>query len=129
MENHPPNIDSAQPDKACQWCGKPLPPRLNIGGLTKRYCSNACRHSIHFAARLWAMRAIDAYEVADDNEKALGFLYAFQAKCIRRILNISHSYWSRISNDQILHIAQCILLSVELHKHQIEIIGSNRDEE
>jgi hypothetical protein len=59
MENHLPNVDSASSKKACNWCGKPLPPRLNTGGLTKRYCSNACRHSIHLAARRWAMQAID----------------------------------------------------------------------
>ena len=59
MENHPPNVDSEPSAKACQWCGKPLPPRLNTGGLTKRYCSDTCRHSIHLAARRWAMRAID----------------------------------------------------------------------
>jgi hypothetical protein len=60
MENYLQNVDSAPADKACQWCAKPLPPRLNTGGLTKRYCSSTCRHSIHLAARRWAMRAIDA---------------------------------------------------------------------
>jgi hypothetical protein len=59
MENHSPKVQSTPTDKTCQWCRKPLPPRLNTGGLTKRYCSNACRHSIHLAARRWAMRAID----------------------------------------------------------------------
>jgi hypothetical protein len=59
MKNHLSRIDSAPSDKACQWCGKTLPPRLNTGGLTKRYCSKTCRHSIHLAARRWAMQAID----------------------------------------------------------------------
>ena len=50
-------------------------------------------------------------------------LDAFQAKSLRRITKINHSYWSRISNEQVLDAAKCDPLSADLHKQQLKLFG------
>ena len=57
------------------------------------------------------------------NECEKNRLDAFQAKCLRRILKISHSYYSRISNDQILQCAHAQPLTIILVKRQLKLFS------
>ena len=50
-------------------------------------------------------------------------LDGFQASCLRKILRISHSYISRVRNEQVLAIAGCIKLSVKLLKRQLYLFA------
>ena len=50
-------------------------------------------------------------------------LDAFHCKCIRRILKVKHSYYSRISNEQVLDAAREEPLSVSVIKQQLKTFG------
>ena len=50
-------------------------------------------------------------------------LDAFQAKCLRKITGISHSYWSRISNHEVRKTAGCAALSNVLKERQLLLMG------
>ena len=50
-------------------------------------------------------------------------LDAFHCKCVRRILKIQHSYFSRISNDQVLAAAKEEPLSITALKQQLKLFG------
>lgn len=48
---------------------------------------------------------------------------AFHCMCIRRILKISHSFYSRVSNHDVLQQAKSIPLSLTLMKRQLKLFG------
>ena len=57
------------------------------------------------------------------NSSELGKLNAFQARCLRKIAGIPHSYLSRISNDTVLQTCKCEKLSSVLHYRQLQLFG------
>lgn len=42
---------------ACLWCGAPFAART-LGPHRKKFCSSACRATLHKAARKWVLRAL-----------------------------------------------------------------------
>ena len=48
---------------------------------------------------------------------------AFQARCLRKIMNISHSYWSHVANRTVLERANQTPYSSQLLRHQILLFG------
>ena len=48
---------------------------------------------------------------------------AFHCMCIRRILKISHSFYSRVSNHDVPQQAKSIPLSLTLMKRQLKLFG------
>ena len=57
------------------------------------------------------------------NQCRLRHFDTFHVKYIRRISKIAPSYFSRISNDDVLNTATCIPLSTEVKKHQLKLFG------
>ena len=51
-------------------------------------------------------------------------LDAFHVRCLRRILGIAHSYWSRISNQEVLHRIGAPKLSMILLEQQLVFLGT-----
>ena len=45
---------------------------------------------------------------------------SFQASCLRQILRIQHAYYSRVSNAEVLSLAQADLLSETLRTRQVQ---------
>jgi hypothetical protein len=58
------------------------------------------------------------------NQAARDKLDAFPARCLRRILGIAPSYWSRISNNDVLHRAGAQKLSRILLERQLGFLGT-----
>ena len=50
-------------------------------------------------------------------------LDAFQAKFLRRLCGIQHAYYSRVSNNDVLHLARCVKLSSLLLQRQLILYG------
>ncbi|CAE8634683.1 unnamed protein product [Polarella glacialis] len=50
-------------------------------------------------------------------------LDAFQAKCLRKIIKVQPSYWSRVSNAEILNRTGCQKLSASLLERQLLLMG------
>ena len=50
-------------------------------------------------------------------------LDGFQARCLRRILRIPHSFVSRISNVSVLQKAGCEAASLQLRRKQLQLLG------
>ena len=48
---------------------------------------------------------------------------AFHARCLRRILGIGHSYWSRVTNASVLQLAGRMKLSSVLLQRQLCLFG------
>ena len=57
------------------------------------------------------------------NPSELGKLNAFQARCLRKIAGIPHSYLSRVSNDTVLWTCSRDNLSSVSHSHQLQVFG------
>ena len=53
----------------------------------------------------------------------MGKLNAFQARCLRKIAGIPHSYLSRVSNDTVLRTCSRDKLSSILHFRQLQLFG------
>ena len=47
----------------------------------------------------------------------------FQARCLRQILNIAHSYYSRISNETVREIARVLCLSEKICAQQLQYMN------
>jgi len=58
------------------------------------------------------------------NQAARNKLDAFHARCLRKILGVQHSYWSRISNDEILRRAGAPKLHLMLLEQQLTYFGT-----
>ena len=50
-------------------------------------------------------------------------LDAFQARCLRRVAGIGHSYYSRVSNATVLQTCKCRKLSTTLAYRQVCLLG------
>ena len=50
-------------------------------------------------------------------------LDGFHARCVRRIVGIKHSYWSRISNVDVLSCVNAVPLSKLLLEQQLLVFG------
>ena len=50
-------------------------------------------------------------------------LDGFHAKCVRRIVGVKHSYWSRISNKEVLSYVNAVQLSKLLLEQQLLVFG------
>ena len=50
-------------------------------------------------------------------------LDSFQIKCLRRVHGIRHAYWSRVSNDRLMAIAQAKPLTSKLLQRQLLLYG------
>ena len=50
-------------------------------------------------------------------------LDGFQAKCVRKICGVQHSYWSRITNAEVLSYVDVIKLSDLLLEQQLLVFG------
>ena len=50
-------------------------------------------------------------------------LDGFQAKCVRKICGVQHSYWSRISNTEVLSYVGAVQLSKLLLEQQLLVFG------
>ena len=57
------------------------------------------------------------------NKQELAKIDALQARCLRRIMGIQHSYFSRVSNQAVLAEAQAQRLSIVLLKRQLLLLG------
>jgi len=58
------------------------------------------------------------------NQASRDKLDAFNARCLRKILGIAHSYWSRVSNKEVLQQACAEKLSTILLEHQLGFLGT-----
>ena len=58
------------------------------------------------------------------NQDGLSRINAFHVKCLRQICRIAPSYFSRVPNSEIYELCGDTLLSVLLHKRQIELYQS-----
>ena len=50
-------------------------------------------------------------------------LDGFHAKCVRRIVGVKHSYWSRISNVEVLSYVNAVQLGKLLLEQQLCVFG------
>ena len=57
------------------------------------------------------------------NTAELNKLDAFQARCLRKVTGIAHSYWSRVPNQTVRETAGATRLSHALHKQQLIYLG------
>ena len=57
------------------------------------------------------------------NKAALRRLDGFQAQCLRKLLGISHSYWSRIPNTEVLRRAESTKITWRIQQHQMILMG------
>lgn len=63
------------------------------------------------------MYGLDGMRLSTTERRGLG---AFHTRCLRRILNIPHPYYSRVSNAEVLHTADVPRLSLMLKLSQSE---------